>query len=177
MNTLLYFTADWHLWLPILEKFFWCGFAALGFAVLFNVPPRTLFLIAVLGATGGMTKFILLSFFGLSIVISSLCGAIVIGILSIPFAYYKHAPPLIFYTPAIIPMIPGIFAYKMMIGLVKLTGDPHTALYQQALAETVNNFLKVLFVIMSLSVGVIIPMLITRKESVKELKRYLRRPK
>ena len=66
-------------WLLTFEKFFWCGFAALGFAILFNVPVRTLFLIAVLGAIGGLTKFVLLHF-GFSAILAPLCGATVIGI-------------------------------------------------------------------------------------------------
>lgn len=37
-------------WLIYAEKGFWFGIAAIGFAVLFNVPSRTLFPIWVLGA-------------------------------------------------------------------------------------------------------------------------------
>ncbi len=169
MTKLLAVTPEMQNWFLTLEKFFWCGFAALGFAILFNVPKRTLFMIAILGATGGLTKFILLHY-GFSVVIAPLCGATLIGILSIPVAHYRHAPPLIFYIPAVIPMIPGIFAYRMMLGLIKLIGDPHVADYTQNISETVNNGLKVFFIIMSLAVGVAFPMLITRKESVKDFK-------
>lgn len=156
-------------WLPVMEKFIWCGLAAAGFAVLFNVPARTIFSIGLLGGIGGFTKFLLIRL-GCSDVLSPFCGSALIGLLSIAFAHYKHAPPPVFYIPALIPMIPGVFAYRMMLGMIKLVGDSGAADYTQVLNATVNNGLKVLFIILSLSVGVVIPMLVTRRDSVKDMK-------
>ena len=156
-------------WFSFFEKGIWFGFAALGFAILFNVPPRTLLIIWLLAAVGGLTKLLMLHF-DIGVVMASFGGASVIGILSIPAAHNKHAPPLVFAIPAVIPMVPGVFAYKMILGLIKLAGDPNTSLYPQILSETVNNALKVLFILMSLAVGVAIPMLITRKNSIKDIK-------
>jgi len=156
-------------WFSFFEKGIWFGFAALGFAILFNVPPRTLLIIWLLAAVGGLTKLLMLHF-DIGVVLASFGGASVIGILSIPAAHNKHAPPLVFAIPAVIPMVPGVFAYKMILGLIKLAGDPNTSLYPQILSETVNNALKVLFILMSLAVGVAIPMLITRKNSIKDIK-------
>jgi len=156
-------------WFSFFEKGIWFGFAALGFAILFNVPPRTLVIVWLLAAVGGLTKLLMLHF-DIGVVMASFGGASVIGILSIPAAHNKHAPPLVFAIPAVIPMVPGVFAYKMILGLIKLAGDPNTSLYPQILSETVNNALKVLFILMSLAVGVAIPMLITRKNSIKDIK-------
>ena len=47
-------------WLLLLEKAFWGGSAAVGFAVLFNVPLRTLLTVFFLGAIGCFLKFSLL---------------------------------------------------------------------------------------------------------------------
>lgn len=156
-------------WITLSSKFIWGGVAALGFAALFNVPRRTLLTIFLLGGIVVFTKFLLLGL-GFSIVMACLCGAALIGFLSIPFAHFVHTPPLIIYIPGIIPMIPGILAYRMMLGLIKLAGDTKAPDYNQVLAETVNNGIKVLFILVSISVGVIVPMLIMRKESVKNIK-------
>ena len=145
------------------------GIAALGFGALFNVPARSLFHIFLFGGIGVFCKFLLLHFQA-NIALASLVGAIAIGFLSIPAAHYKHTPPLIFYIPAVIPMIPGIFAYRMILGLITLTGSTKVSTYNTTLLETVNYGLKVLFILISLSVGVVIPMLLLRKESVKDIK-------
>jgi uncharacterized membrane protein YjjB (DUF3815 family) len=67
-------------------------------------------------------------------------------------------------------MIPGILAYRMILGLITLTGNPKSATYVATLSETINYGLKVVFILISLSVGVVIPMLLLRKESVKDIK-------
>jgi uncharacterized membrane protein YjjB (DUF3815 family) len=155
--------------LALLEKGIWFGLAALGFGILFNVPRRTLWVIWVLGAIGGLTKVFLLEG-GIGVVLASFAGASFIGVLSIQAAHGKHAPPLVFSIPAVIPMVPGAFAYRMMLGFMNLTGDITSENYNELLHQTVNNGLKTLFILMSLAVGVSIPMLATRKESAKVIK-------
>jgi uncharacterized membrane protein YjjB (DUF3815 family) len=156
--------------LMILEKGIWFGFAALGFAVLFNVPQRALLVIWLMGAAGGLTKLIIMQF-NIGIVIASLAGAALVGILSVSAAHNKHAPPLVFSIPSVIPMIPGAFAYKMMLGFIKLSGPVVlNGAYYQTLAETTSNGLKAVFILMALAAGVAIPMLISRKETVKTIK-------
>lgn len=143
--------------------------AAVGFAVLFNVPSRTLLPTFILAALGGLTKVMLLQF-DVNVILATLIGAAIIGALSIPFAHHKHAPPPIFAIPAVIPMVPGVFAYRMMLGLINLAGDIDPETYNQILSETINNGLKVMLILMSLAAGVGIPMLITRKESAKNIR-------
>ena len=156
--------------LMILEKGIWFGFAALGFAVLFNVPQRTLIVIWMLGAVGGMTKLLLMQT-NIGIVVATLAGAAVIGVLSVSAAHNKHAPPLVFSIPSVIPMVPGAFAYRMMLGLIKLAGTAVTdPTYHQTLAETTSNGLKTMFILMSLAAGVSIPMLISRKDTIKKIR-------
>ena len=155
-------------WILILSKAFWSGWAALGFGILFNVPPRTLFALWIGGAIGVMIKFSLLQF-SVSVVLASFIGASVVGILSIPIAHARHVPPMIFAIPAVIPLIPGVFAYRTMLGLIKLTGTIG-ADYNTILSETINNGAKTLFIIMSLAIGVAIPMHVMRKESAKSIR-------
>ncbi len=157
--------------LMLLEKGIWFGFAALGFAVLFNVPQRTLLIIWLLGAVGGLTKLLLMQT-NVPIVVATFAGASLIGILSVSAAHNKHAPPLVFSIPSVIPMIPGAFAYRMMLGLINLSGTAVSSpTYYQTLAETTSNGLKTMFILMALAAGVAIPMLISRKETIKKISR------
>lgn len=99
-----------------------------------------------------------------------MAGAALVGTVSIMAAHNRHAPPLVFAIPAVIPMVPGVFAYRMMMGLIELSGTLPPESYTQVLAETVNNGLKVMFILISLAVGVALPMLLTRKESAKHIR-------
>jgi len=153
--------------LEILIKSFWAGIAAIGFAVLFNVPQRTIFAIWCLGALGGLIKFTAMNF-EMGIVFSSFLGAVCIAIIAIRMAHMRNSPPLVFSIPSVIPMVPGFFAYKFMLGLIALTSIENTDAYLQTLIQTVNNGAKMMFVLISLGTGVAIPMLLTRKESIKK---------
>lgn len=155
--------------LEILIKSFWAGIAAIGFGVLFNVPRRVIFPIWVLGLLGGLIKFTAMHF-QVGIVFASFIGATVIGIISIQMAHMKNSPPLVFSIPSVIPMVPGFFAYKMMLGLIALAGIENSDVYIKTLADTVNNGAKMMFILIALGTGVAIPMLITRKESIKKSK-------
>jgi uncharacterized membrane protein YjjB (DUF3815 family) len=156
-------------WLIILEKGIWFGLAAIGFAVLFNVPPRSLFLIWLLAAIGGMTRLVMLHYNG-NIILGSFVGAAIIGFLSIQAAHIKHTPPIIFSIPAVIPMVPGVLAYRTMLGFINLASAPKGTPLQQVLIDTTNNGLNMIFILMALAVGVSVPMLISRRDTIKHMK-------
>ncbi len=155
------------IFLEILIKGFWAGIAAIGFAILFNVPRRTLFPIWCIGAMGGLIKFTAMNY-EMGVVFASFLGAVAVGIVAIQMAHLKDSPPLVFSIPSVIPMIPGVFAYKFMLGMIALTSIEKTDIYLQTLIETVNNGSKMMFVLIALGTGVAIPMLLTRKESIKK---------
>lgn len=156
-------------WLDILVKSIYGGVAAVGFAVLFNVPKRTLFYIFVFGAFGICAKFILLKL-TIDVIAATLVGAGIIGIFSVLASYNKSAPAPVFSIPAVIPMVPGTYIYRMMIGIMELHGRSGTAFNDVLMQETITNGLNAAFVIMALSVGVSIPNLILRKEVFNELR-------
>lgn len=151
------------------EKWIWLGCAGVGFGILFNVPRRTLILVFVMAALGGALK-LLIAHVGGGVILSSFLGAMLVGFLSIYAAHLRHTPPFVLAIPAVIPMVPGALAYRMMLGVIHLTDELNHDLFLQVLNETVDNGLKAFFVLLSLSLGVSAPMLLTRTESAKKLK-------
>lgn len=154
--------------LELLYKGFFAGMAAIGFSILFNVPTRTLPAIGALACIGGIIKFSCLSL-DASIILASLLGASAVGIMSIVTARKFYAAPLVFSIPSVIPMVPGAYVYNMMLGFIDLTVLNNNQEPVQILLGTVNNGLNALFIVMSLAVGVAVPMLIARKESMKDI--------
>jgi uncharacterized membrane protein YjjB (DUF3815 family) len=155
-------------WIEILTKAFWCGCGAVGFGILFNVPRRTIAMIWIGGAMGGFIKFSLLGA-ELGLIFSHLMAASVIGFASLPMAHFRHATPMIFSIPSVIPLVPGVFAYRTMLGLMKLA-DTIDDTYLLAVSQTLNFGSKTLFIIMALALGVSIPMYLLRQESVKNIR-------
>lgn len=150
-------------WLIISAKAFWCGWAALGFGILFNAPARALLPIWVGGCVTGFIKFTALHpVIGLGIIGSSFIAAMVSGFLVVFITTWQKLPPSIVAIPSVIPLIPGIFAYKTMLGAMKLTttiGDDYTSI----LTATIHSGLKTLFIVLGISLGVAIPIQLFRQ--------------
>ena len=142
-------------WINILLKAFFCGCAALGFGILFNVPKRNLLAIWAGGFIVGLTKFAVLIYAPSSIILASFLASLALGVYSIIVAQVLNESQMIIAIPSVIPLVPGVFAYKTMLGLIKLSGKIG-ADYTQTLSETVHNGSKTLFVIMAFSIGVVI---------------------
>jgi len=68
----------------LLEKGIWLGCAGIGFAALFNVPRRTLGVIYIIAALGGLLKFYLISL-EIGLVFAALVGAIPFGFFEFVF--------------------------------------------------------------------------------------------
>jgi len=150
----------------ILFKAFWVGCAAFGFGILFNVPRKYLAVVWIGGALTGLIKFSVLLYISSSIILATFLAALVVGIYSVIIAHIRHEPPMIFAIPPVIPLVPGAFAYRTMFGLIKLTGNVDTD-FSRTLSETVRNGALTLFIIMSFTIGIIIPYEIGKEMSKK----------
>lgn len=143
------------------------GCASTGFAILFNVPRRLLFTIFGMGMVSLLIKTVGLECLGLHIILVSLLCAASIGIVGLLFSVFKKTPPLILCVPSVIPLIPGVFMYNAIIGIIKLatvSGNEFNILFVQ----TAHNVLNATFILMCLAIGVIMPNLIMRKDAFYE---------
>lgn len=144
-------------------------FVAVGFALLFETPKRVIYVAGLLGGIGHCIRFILLHFdFGL--VSSTLAGSVFIGIAGIYCAHKVHTPPVVFTMPACITMIPGLYAYRTMMGWIKIYTDGLMAQEPHILQETAYNFILTSSLLFSLAIGICVGALFFRKKSAKEIK-------
>ncbi|MDN4753752.1 threonine/serine exporter family protein [Porphyromonadaceae bacterium W3.11] len=148
--------------LTILVKAAFAGIASIGFAVLFNVPKRVLLSIFSIAFVSGIVKFIVLEN-NLSLIWSSLASGVCVGTLSVPFARLKFAPPLVIAIPSVIPMVPGTYIYRSIIGLISIatTNGPVSS---ELVTETIHNGMFSLFILAAISIGAGIPTIITRRQ-------------
>ena len=151
-------------------KAVWCGVGATGFGILFNVPRRALVALACGGCLAGGVKFgVLFLFDGGQMVLAAFLASVVVGAASLPAAHWRHVPPMILAIPSVIPLVPGLYSYRTILGLMKLTG-PVGADYPDLLASTAQNAARTVFLVMAIAIGVSIPLQLLRKDSVKHLR-------
>ena len=149
-------------WFIIITKAFWCGCAAAGFGILFNTPTRALFPIWLGGFAAGMIKFIALDpALGAGMILSSFLAGTVAGTVAISLAQWREVPHILIALPSVIPLVPGVFAYKSMMGLMKLAKQSGSQ-YTDVIADTVYNGVMAFFVIMAITFGLSIPLIAMR---------------
>ncbi len=151
--------ADW--WL-LAENAAWAGVAALGFAVLFNVPVRTLFGCALSGATAYAIRTLLTESGMAGIEAATLVGAISVAFMGVALGRIWHVPAPVFIIPGVIPMIPGSLAFKTMIGILELvTSD--SGIDQTLFVETAVNTMKTMLIVGAIASGIAVPRLLLRR--------------
>jgi uncharacterized membrane protein YjjB (DUF3815 family) len=143
----------------LLHDAIWSGIAALGFAILFNVPTRTLRGCLVCGAAGHIIRSVIMQF-GLSIEFATLIGATVVGILGTAFARHWQTPAAVLTVSGVIPLVPGVFAFRTMLGLLTLAGAADTTVGLSALLEVSQNGIKTGLMLMAIAAGIAAPTLL-----------------
>ncbi len=92
--------------------------AAVGFGAISDPPMRAFPRIAILAAVGHAMRFCLMNYADVDIASSSLCAAFVIGMGSLWLGRGIRCPMTALYIPALLPMVPGIYAYKTVFSLI-----------------------------------------------------------
>lgn len=143
----------------VIEDAIFSGIAALGFAMLFNVPRRALIYCVIAGALGHAARTLCMRQFDMSIIASTLIGAITVGYLAKGFAYRLHIPSLVFGISGAIPMVPGVFAFETMRAMIALpfaTEDNVMALVSQMAVSASSTG----FILAALALGIAMPNLL-----------------
>lgn len=152
--------------MSLIEPATMAAVTAAAFAVLFSVPARTLLATGLLGAFGIIVKFSLIAH-GWSVIEGSFVAAMGIGLWSMFLAWIYHAPTVVFSLPAVIPMVPGVFAYRAMLGILQFTRAGEMS--QELLMNIISNGLSTAFILLCLAIGVALPNLLMRGRSLRML--------
>jgi len=139
--------------------------AAIGFAVISNPSRKAVAVSALLAAVGHAFRFALIHSAGLEIWLATFFAASCIGLLSILFARIIHCPAEVFSFPSLLHMIPGLFAYRTILGLIKFMQSADMVKKQAFIMDFFHNGLTTVFILFALVVGVSLPVLFFPKLS------------
>lgn len=131
--------------------------AAIGFAMNFNVPRRTLFAISLLAVMGMCVRNFLGFDLGLGLVIGSLVAASLISIVAVRLVQPTRSPNHVLTIPSVIPMVPGILMYRGIFGLVHFNNEVDLFM------RSFGHLLTAALILLCLSIGVAIPNIFARR--------------
>lgn len=144
----------------VAQDMLWSAIAAVGFAVLFNVPRRTLLGCALGGALGHGTRTLLMNTVGFDLEVATLAGSTLIGFLGLIFAQRWKAPSPIFTVSAAVTMVPGSLAFRTMMGILQLSLLTDPAAGATILVETSITGIRTALILGAIAVGIAAPALL-----------------
>lgn len=147
----------------ILEDMFWSALAAMGFALLFNVPRKALIYCMIGGAIGHALRTFFTLQFTIPIEVATLLGATFIGFWAKWCATRLKTPSMIFAVSGVIPMVPGVFAYQMMIGILQIILVSSDAV-PLITNDVVVNGVKTAMIVAAIAVGIVSPTLLFHRQ-------------
>lgn len=149
----------------ILFDGFFAAIAAIGFSVISNPPRKAVLISALMAAIGHGLRFYLLKSGSLDLATASFIAAFAIGLMSIFFARLIHCPAEVFSFPSLLPMIPGMFAYKTILAMMKFLQSRDEMMAMSNLLDIFKNGITTVLVLFALVVGAAIPLFMFYKQS------------
>lgn len=138
----------------ILENAALAAVAALGFALMFNVPAPVLPYVAAGGALARGLRTLLVAGAGLGGELSTLVAVSILGWVGVWWAQRLRSHPKVFTVAAVIPMVPGVPAYTCLMAVLEIS---HQGFSTELWGIAVENGLKTFLVVAAISVGLATP--------------------
>lgn len=155
--------------MDILLSVLWDGvlaaIAAVGFAAVSNPPKQSFIYVPILAAVGHMLRFVLMSYFDFEIAFATFLASMCIGFVGIPFAYRIRIPSEVFSFPALLPMIPGMYAYHSLLGIFRFMQADDPSVREAFIPLIFSNAITALMIMFALGIGVAIPIFLFYRQS------------
>lgn len=151
--------------LNILSDAFFAAMAAIGFSSISRLPLRAYPYCAAIAALGHSPRYLLMMRPApdLHIFWASLIASFFIGTLAVLLSPKAHTPAEACFFPALLPMIPGMYAYKAFGGLAACVLNDNPDTFGYYFYQAASNGFVCLAVLLAMVVGATLPLFMFKK--------------
>ena len=149
--------------------------SAMGFSMIFNIPRRLLWVVAIGGIIAVCTRnFVNLGpsnnniGLDMGLAIGSLVGSALVSLVAVKAVHWVHAPNHVLSIPSVIPMVPGVLMYRALVGLIEMNG------VVGELTNAMKFGMASAITIMCIALGVAVPNVFARHWVAKNRQRKLK---
>lgn len=149
--------------------------SAMGFSMIFNIPRRLLWVVAIGGIIAVCTRnFVNLGpsnnniGLDMGLDIGSLAGSALVSLVAVKAVHWVHAPNHVLSIPSVIPMVPGVLMYRALVGLIEMNG------VVGELTNAMKFGMASAITIMCIALGVAVPNVFARHWVAKNRQRKLK---
>ncbi len=150
---------------------FWDGFfaaiAAIGFASISNPPKRAYLYCAVIAAIGHSIRYILMNntLLTMGIIPASTIAAFFVGLVAVFLAPRAKCPAETCFFPALLPMIPGMYAYRTIGALLLCLHHSEEEIFNHYLYLLSYNGFTCIFIVLGMVIGATLPVFMLKNLS------------
>lgn len=165
--------------LQIVQDAIFAAVAAIGFAAISRPPLKAYPFCALIAAAGHSLRYWLMNpdfGAGMMIVPATLAASFLIGVLAVVCSPIAKTPAEACLFPALLPMIPGIYAYKAFGGLASCVMAAGKESFDFYMYQFTSNGLTCIFILLCMAVGATIPIFLFERisfQATRDNKRFL----
>jgi uncharacterized membrane protein YjjP (DUF1212 family) len=140
--------------------------AGTGFAIISNPPRKALIICALLACIGHGIRYFLMHDGGIMLdqVSASTIAGCAIGLFAVPFAMRIHYPAECLAFPSLLPMVPGMFAYKSVRDIINIVSLPNEYTMEYV-SRFFHNSTLTFLVMFGMVAGCVIPIFIFHRQT------------
>lgn len=145
---------------------FLAAVAAIGFGAISRIPQRAYLWCGIIAAIGHSIRFLLMQpGMNLHIIAATSAAALVIGSLAVFISPYAKTPAEAYLFPSLLPMIPGIYAYKSFGGAVMCMLESSQESFEYYFYQFAQNGFITVTIILAMVICATIPIFIFKNRA------------
>ena len=151
----------------VFEDGLFAAIAAIGFSSISNSPRRAYMTCGLIAAIGHSIRYVLTlpDWPAMHIIPASALASFTIGLLAVLLAPRIKCPAEVCFFPALLPMIPGMYAYRTIEALLSCLYHTQEEVFSHYFYLFVFNGLTCAFIILGMVIGATIPVFLLKKLS------------